>query len=324
MNQPKKKIYGVILAAGRGARIKPLSLEIPKPLLPVCNKPILQHQIEDMINLGIREFIIVVGHLKQSIKNYFGNGSSLGVKINYVEQKEKLGIAHAVGQLENYIDRPFLLFLGDIFIVPKNLKRMLNIFYSKQAKAVLAVKKELDSNLVRKNFTVILQGKTNKVKRVIEKPRYLTTNLKGCGIYLFDLAIFDAIRNTPRTAMRDEYEITTAIQILIEDACPVYAADVVAWDMNVTLPCDLLKCNQRWLKHIGEKSIIHPTAKLHNKTKIINSIIGRGVTITHPINVKNTVVLAQSKITTKKNIVNSLISPRSMITCNDLRHSNEV
>lgn len=318
MNQLKSKIYGVILAAGRGDRIKPLSFETPKPLLPVCNKPIMQYQIENMINLGIREFIIVVGHLKKKIKDYFGNGSSLGIKINYVEQKEKLGIAHAVGQLENYIDKPFLLFLGDIFIIPKNLKMMLDIFYGKKAGAVLAVKKELDPDLIRKNFTVILQGKTNKVKRVIEKPRYLTTNLKGCGIYLFDLAIFDAIRNTPRTAMRDEYEITTAIQMLIEDGCPVYMADVVAWDMNVTLPCDLLRCNQKWLKHIGEKRIIHPTARLPNKTKVINSVIGKGVTITHPITIKNTVILAESKIKTEKNIMNSLISPHSTITYDDL------
>lgn len=318
MKRVNDKICGVILAAGRGHRIKPLSFQIPKPLLPVCNKPVMQYQIEAMANLGIREFIIVVGYLKEKIKDYFGDGSSLGVNIRYVEQKENLGIAHAVGQLENYINKPFLLFLGDIFIVPKNFKRILDIFYQKKAGAVLAVTKERDLNSIQKNFTVILHGKTNKVKRVIEKPRYLTTNLKGCGIYLFDLSIFDAIRNTPRTAMRDEYEITTSIQILIEDNCPVYVADVVEWDMNVTVPCDLLRCNQRWLEHIGQNEIVHPNARLHNKTKVINSVIGKNVIGIHPITIKNTVVLEGTKIETEENIINSLVSSNHTVVCGDL------
>lgn len=311
-------IYGVILAAGKGQRITPLSLEIPKPLLPICNKPIIQYQIESMISLGIKDFIIVVGHLKDKIQKYFGDGSGLGIRIRYVEQKEKLGIAHAIGQLENYIDKPFILFLGDIFFVPRNLNSMLDTFYKEKAGAVIAVKKELDQNSIRKNFTVIVKGKTNRVLRVIEKPRYLTTNLKGCGIYLFNLAIFDAIRNTPRTAMRDEYEVTTAIQILIEEGAPVFAEDVIEWDMNVTVPCDLLKCNQRWLRKIGKKELISPGARLHQGVKVINSVIGNGVSIGKPILVKNSVILNGVKINKNADILNSLVSNDFLVVCSNL------
>ena len=107
-------IYGVILAAGSGSRLRPLSLHKPKPLLPICNKAIIQHQIEYMRDIGIRDFRIVVGHLGRHIMESFGSGEALGVNIRYVIQEQALGIAHAVYQLEDELDGPFLLFLGDI------------------------------------------------------------------------------------------------------------------------------------------------------------------------------------------------------------------
>lgn len=303
----KNEIFGVILAAGKGQRITPLSLEVPKPLLPICNKPIMQYQIESMKELGINEFIIVVGHLKEKIQDYFGDGSLLGVKIKYVEQKEKLGIAHAVGQLEDYIDKPFLLFLGDIFFIPKNLNLMLDILHKEKAGAVLAVKKESDPDSIRKNFTVNVDRKTKRIIRVIEKPRYLTTDLKGCGIYLFDLAIFDAIRNTPRTAMRDEYEITTAIQILIEEGSFVYAADVIDWDMNVTVPEDLVRCSMKWLQKTGKKNIIDTSAKLDKSVKVIDSVIGKNVVVDFPVMIKNSVILDGTQLKSQGDVINSLV-----------------
>jgi len=317
MAAKQDKVYGVILAAGRGERIKPLSFTVPKPLLPVCNKPIIQYQIEDMIGLGIRDFVIVVGHLGEKIENHFGDGSSLNVRIRYVEQKEKLGIAHAVGQLENYIDGPFLLFLGDIFILPKNLPRLFDLFFAHNVGAVLAVKRETDPRSIQKNFTVLLREGTDQVRRVIEKPRYLATNLKGCGVYLLSLAIFDAIRNTPRTAMRDEYEITTSIQILIDDGAPVFIADVVDWDMNVTVPCDLLRCNRKWLEHIGEKNVVDASASLPRGVKLENSVIGRNAVIRHPIAIRNSVILDDCKINSKSDIVDQLITPSFKVACPD-------
>ncbi|UCD15133.1 MAG: NTP transferase domain-containing protein [Candidatus Omnitrophota bacterium] len=309
----KDKMYGVILAAGKGDRIKPLSFDLPKPLLPICNKPIMEYQLQDMMRLGIKDYVFVVGHLKEKIIKYFGDGNSWGVNIRYVEQKEKLGIAHAVGQLENYVDAPFMLFLGDIFIVPKNLNRMVEAFQRKKAGAVLAVKKERDCESIKRNFTVSLYPQTNRVKRVIEKPRFLLTDLKGCGIYLFDQAIFDAIRCTPRTAMRDEYEITTAIQILIEDGCSVYTSEVVEWDMNVTIPQDLLLCNRRQLKYICKDNVICKTAKIAPNAKIINSVIGKNVEIHHPIIIKDSVILDNVKIKEKNDFNNNLVSSTSII-----------
>lgn len=309
MKMSSKKIVGAILAAGKGSRIKPLNLHFPKPLLPIGNKPIMEYQIEEMKRLGINEIYVVVGHLGTKIKKYFGNGKKLGVKITYVKQKEKLGIAHAVGQLEPYIKNPFLLFLGDIFYVPKNLKKMVMVFRKNGAGGVLAVKKETDPESIKRNFSLIIR-KNNLIQRVIEKPRYVVNDLKGCGIYLFDLPIFDAIRNTPRTAMRDEYEITNSIQLLIDYGYKVYAIDVVSWDMNITFAQDLLECNLQQLKRMRKSKLIDATAKVRAPEMIKASIIGPKVIISQPVSITNSVVFKGVKIDDRKEILNSIVTDK--------------
>lgn len=310
----KRKIVGAILAAGKGSRIKPINFEYPKPLLPVCNKPIMAYQIEEMKNLGIDEIFIVVGHLGSKIKKYFGDGKKWGVKINYVKQKERLGIAHAVGQLEPYIQNPFLLYLGDIFYIPKNLKKMVTLFNQSKAGGVLAVKKEKKIDQIKRNFALVLD-KNKIVKRVIEKPRYVTNNLKGCGIYLFDLPIFDAIRNTPRTAMRDEYEITTAIQLLIDYRYKIFAADVVDWDMNITFTDDLLKCNLEQLARMKKRKLIDKTAKVKSPELVKNTVIGPRAMVSTSIEIMNSVIFPNVKLKSKKPITSCIVTDKTRAFC---------
>lgn len=304
------EITGVVLAAGLGSRIKPLSFDTPKPLLPVCNKPIMQYQIEAMAAIGITSVIVVVGHLKEKIIGYFGDGAWLGVRIRYIEQEKALGIAHAVGQLEPHIDGPFLLFLGDIFMIYKDLPRLLKAFDRKGASAVLVVKKEESPDAIKRNFAIQM-NRNGSVKKVIEKPRYAINDMKGCGIYLFDLPVFDAIRRTPRTALRDEYELTNSIQILIEDGYKAYVADVVDWDMNVTVPEDLLECNLRFLKGSASASMIGNNVVLAPGTEVINSVIGDNVRVCRPIRICDSVILPGVSINGAGDISRRLISMHS-------------
>lgn len=308
----KNSINGVILSAGIGSRIKPLSFDTPKPLLPVCNKPIMQYQIEAMKSAGIKDVIIVVGYLKEKIMGYFGDGASLGVKIRYIEQEKALGIAHAVGQLEPYMEGPFLLFLGDIFTIHKGLDEVMETFHRRDSSIVLVVKREENRESIKRNFAIQM-GRNGLVKRVIEKPRYTINDIKGCGIYLFDLPIFDAIRRTPRTALRDEYEITNSIQILIEDGSRVHISDVVEWDMNVTVPGDLLECNLKALKGMIKPNVIGENVHLPFGTEVVNSVIGNNVRITRPIRISDSVILSGVNIDGTSNIERSLISSRSTI-----------
>ncbi|MGB9593867.1 MAG: sugar phosphate nucleotidyltransferase [Anaerolineae bacterium] len=311
------KMIGVILAAGQGSRIEPLSIYRPKPLLPVCNKPILQYQLEDMRRLGIREVILVVGHLKEGIVSRFGDGAWLGMHITYVEQKEKLGIAHAVGQLEPYVNDPFLLFLGDIFMMAPRLQEMVDMFWERRAGAVLAVKRETDPTRISRNFAVVVHP-SGIVTRVIEKPRCPPSNLKGCGIYAFDLSIFDAIRRTPRTAQRDEYELTNSIQILIEDGYPVYPAEVVDMDVNVTVAKDLLECNLEQLKHLGVDSVIGEGVTLADGARVQNSVLGDGVVVKHPIRIQDSLILSGTVVDATQDMVRQLVTPEVTL---DLREA---
>ncbi|MCP4753548.1 MAG: hypothetical protein GY866_21885, partial [Proteobacteria bacterium] len=231
------------------------------------------------------------GHLGYSIARHFGEGESLGVRIRYVEQEETLGIAHAVGRLEPFITSPFLLFLGDIFFITDELTAMTSLLRERNASAVLAVKHEDDPSAIKRNFAVLLDDE-GYVKRVIEKPRYVTNPLKGCGLYLFDLHIFDAIRRTPRTAMRDEYEITDAIQILVDDGFPVVVSDIVREDMNVSYPHDLLLCGLEELKHRKITSLVGEGGQLHPGVELDQAIIGDRVRISTPIRISQSLIFS--------------------------------
>ena len=306
MNE-SNKYHGIILAAGLGARIKPLSFSYPKSMLPICNKPIIQYQIESMINLGIKKILIVCGQFKKSIQKQFKDGSNLGIRIQYVEQEKPLGIAHALLRAEPYVDRPFLLFLGDIFFITTGLNEMLDLFEKRQACGILAVKQELRDEYIRRNYAVLLH-ESGMVKRVVEKPRYLSNNLKGCGIYFFDLSIFDAVRRTPRTAMRDEYEITSSIQILIDDGYPVYPAEVIEWDMNITIVDDLILSNLKKLDILKKDNEIGRNVSCPPKSQIIHSVIGHNVIIESPIVIQNSVVMDNTRITTKDDLKDVLVT----------------
>jgi dTDP-glucose pyrophosphorylase len=272
-------LQGVILAAGKGKRIQPFSHHTPKPLLPVLDRPLLVWQIHAMRELGITDLVIVIGHLGHHVVQELGDGSRYGVKLRYVEQDQVLGIAHAVGQLEPHVSKPFLLFLGDIFFETKNLASMLDLFGTAGVDAVLAVKVEKDKDAIRRNFTVDLDD-AGRVRRVIEKPRHPRTDLKGCGLYLFDSTFFDAVRRTPRTALRDEYELTDAIQIFIDYGYGVVPANVVEEDLNLSGPEDLLKLNLHVMKKAGHERYVAEDAVLEPGANVEESVVMSGARVT--------------------------------------------
>jgi glucose-1-phosphate thymidylyltransferase len=285
------RMLGVILAAGKGARMYPFSERSPKPILPILNRPLLAHQIEVMRDCGITDVHIVVGHLGYQVASAFGDGSQYGVQIHFVEQESTLGLAHAVGALESRIQVPFLLMLGDIYFHLKApLRPLCDQVLNGEVNANLVSMYEPDPEMVKRNF-VIDADDTGRVRRVIEKPRYVDSQLKGCGLYVFDPHIFDAIRRTPRTAMRDEYEITDSIQILINDGYVTHHHPIVERDLNLTKPADLLAINLIELARNGLSKLVDDSASLAPGTQIERSVIGRGAVITHPIKISNSVIM---------------------------------
>jgi dTDP-glucose pyrophosphorylase len=262
-----------------------------------------------MKNLGIQNIVIVIGHYGYKIVELLGDGYKFGVNIEYVEQKTPLGIAHAVGLVEGKIENNFLLFLGDIFFLSNQFGRFTDVFRNERLNCLLAAKIESEKEKIKRNFAII-EDKKGFVCRVIEKPRYVTNNLKGCGLYIFDQHIFDAIRRTPRTAMRDEYEITDAIQILVEDGFVVKAAPVIEDDLNLTSIEDLLSINMKELKKHGLSNLISSNAIVKNKERIVNSVIGDNVQIDRNIEIVNSVVFPNVNLSDSKplKIVNSIVT----------------
>jgi dTDP-glucose pyrophosphorylase len=304
-------LLGVILAAGQGTRLQPFSERHPKPILPILGKPLLQYQIECLRELGVRRVIIVIGHLGFAIVRALGDGRALGVDIEYVDQGRTLGIAHAVSKLEPLVDRPFMLFLGDIFFVHDDLARMVAMLGEDGVRGVLAVKDEPSIEAVRRNF-VVREDADGFVRRVIEKPQHPPSMLKGCGLYLFDPVFFDAVRRTPRTAMRDEYELTDAIQIFVDDGHRVRAARVVRDDLNLSYPADLLDIN---LKLLGDRNLIGRDVRLAPDCRVERSVILDGATVTHPIAIRDTLVFPGVTVTSTSDLRRVIVTAEGVIEC---------
>ncbi len=311
------EVAGVILAAGRASRIYPLGEEIPKALLPVGNKPIIVHQIEQLRDEGVASVVVVVGKLGEHIVRLLGDGAELGVEIAYVEQESPLGIAHALAGVSGLVRVPFFLFLGDIYSIfaPfRGLKDMLQVFSDEGVAAVLSVKDEPSEELIRQNFAVEERG--GVVTRVVEKPKGpLATRWRGCGIYLFDPVVFEAVARTPRTALRDEYELTDSIQLLIEAGRETRCVPIVEWDVNMTFPEDLLFCNLHFLGRVGTDSLLGEDVTLHPGCEVRNSVLADGVSVARPIRISDSVVLPGVRIEDDDDIERSIVSEMGRIVC---------
>lgn len=307
------RYIGAILAGGKGTRMGPFSERFPKPLLPVANKPLIQYQIEMMRALGIRDVLLLIGHKGYEIARQFGDGSALGVRIRYVEQTQTLGIAHAVGRLEPLVDRPMLLFLGDIFFLPGDLGEMLACFERQGGGAVLAAKVD-EPRAIQKNFAMLLDA-DGRVRRVIEKPRHPPNDLKGVGLYLFDPVVFDAIRRTPRTAMRDEYEITESIQVMIDDGHHVGVARCIEDDINVTNPRDLLRCNLLEAHRAGRQVMLGEQVTLAEGVRLDRAVLGSNVIVRHPIAIRDSVVFDNTEVAGHEDLDHVIVLPDCIVDC---------
>lgn len=258
--------------------MRPLTLSRPKTMLPVGGKPILQYNIEALIEAGITDITLIVGYHEDVIKKYFGDGSELGVKINYITQNERLGSAHAIGTLSGSITGAFIILNGDILVESQLIKDLANKFESSNAKTILTLIEVEDPT----PFGVVeLEG--DKIVDLVEKPspEEAHSNLINAGIYLFDEDIFQAIEKT-EISPRGEYEITDSIKIQIENNISVLGMESDDKWMDVGRPWELLDINEHYIQDM--------------ETQIMGEI-EEGVTIHGPIFLgKNSIIRSGSYI----------------------------
>jgi len=255
----------VIITAGEGTRMRPLTLNRPKTMLPVGGKPILQHNIEALHKAGVSEITMVVGYKKEVIMNYFGDGSLFGVNIGYVEQKERLGTAHAIGKTRDLINDDFVVLNGDILVDPQLIVNLIEKYNSKKyAKAILVLTEVEDPTLYG-----VVEIDEDEIKKIVEKPSLeeAPSNLINAGIYLFDTDIFDAIDKTEKSE-RNEYEITDSITYYINKGLVVLGLQSERRWIDIGRPWELLEVNEELIKDIKGK---------------IDGRIEKGVTIEGPV-----------------------------------------
>lgn len=307
------RLVGVILAAGKGSRMLPVTARWPKAVLPILAKPLVHHQIELLRGVGVRKVFVVVGHLGAEVTRALGHRYD-DVEVEYVEQTETLGIAHALGQLEGRVQQPFILCLGDIYFVSSRLRAMIDLYGHQGTVGVLASKVEARPEMIRRNFAILADDE-GRVHRVIEKPRSVQNKLKGCGIYLFGPEVFDAIRRTPRTAMRDEYEITDTIQIMIDDGHRVVHADVIDEDLNLTVPEDLLSINAWELDRRGLAHHFEGAAPDLAGRSLSRVVVGRGASLGADVDLRDCVIFDGSVVPDGARLARAIITPEGVLQC---------
>lgn len=229
-------MQAVILAAGEGTRMRPLTYTKPKVMIPVANKPILQHVVESLARVGVDEVVLVVGYKEDTVRRHFGDEFA-GVRVRYVRQSRQLGTAHALLSAEHLLDDRFIMLNGDAIVFEDDLRNLL------KEESAIAVRKVQNPE----EFGVV-ELENGFVRRIIEKPENPPSNLINAGIYVFTGDIVEYLRKTPMS-VRGEYEITDSITMAINDGMKFRAVEVEEW-IDVGYPWDLLRANEVLLSEI--------------------------------------------------------------------------
>ena len=232
----------IILAAGLGTRMRPLTSNMPKPLIPVAGKPFLEHIITNLKKEGVTDIYLLLGWLQETVRNYFGDGSRFGVTINYLRQEKQLGTAHAVSMAEKELKHEdFLCINGDVLVTSEILRAVLKQ-HSKTKSTVMSLYQVADPS----HFGIVCTNNKGVVTEIVEKPKHPTSPLINAGVYVFRPSIFDAIKTTTLSP-RGEYEITDSLRILMEQE-DTYGARI--WDEWLELghSWDLLLVNELLMK----------------------------------------------------------------------------
>ncbi len=233
----------VILAAGEGVRLQPVTSTRPKHLIKVGGKPILEHCLNALQASGISEMLIVVHYMGDLIRQYFGDGQKLGVRIEYVEQKSAVGTGDAVGVVEPHVSGDFILVYGDLLFTEKAVKSVLELHQKEKPTATMAVV-PVDKP---ENYGIVELEKDTYIKRIVEKPnrQEAPTNLANAGIYVLPTEIFRKIEQISASS-RGEWEITDAISLMLKDETNFRIAKLSREDwLDIGRPWDLLEAN-RW------------------------------------------------------------------------------
>ncbi|WP_324786544.1 glucose-1-phosphate thymidylyltransferase [Streptomyces sp. H51] len=235
----------LVLAGGSGTRLRPFSYSMPKQLIPIANRPVLEYVLGNILDLGVTEVGVIVGDRAQEIQQALGDGSRLGARLTYIQQEAPLGLAHTVAIARDFLgDDDFVMYLGDNML-PEGIAAIAEEFAAHRPAAHVVVYKVPDPRA----FGVAELGPGGEVLRLVEKPERPRSDLALMGVYFFTAAIHDAVRSI-RPSARGELEITDAIQWLVSTGADVRAGQYQGYWKDTGNVEDLLDCNQHVLESL--------------------------------------------------------------------------
>ena len=306
------RLKGLVLSGGRGTRLRPLTHTAAKQLVPVANRPILFHVLDNIKNAGILQVGIVISpETGNAIRGAVGDGSSWGMTIEYILQNEPLGLAHAVKVARPYLGAdPFVMYLGDN-LIGSGIGDYREKFESSGAAASILLKEVENPS----SFGIAEVDANQRVTRLVEKPKNPKSNLALVGIYFFTPVIHAAIeRITP--SWRGELEITDAIQVLLNDGGEILSDQVDAWWLDTGKKDDLLTANtvvlDEWVKRkidgeVDGQSQVTGRVQLGPGSRIVCSTVRGPVIIGDNVVVENSFVGPFTSIGTGCRIISSVL-----------------
>jgi UDP-N-acetylglucosamine diphosphorylase / glucose-1-phosphate thymidylyltransferase / UDP-N-acetylgalactosamine diphosphorylase / glucosamine-1-phosphate N-acetyltransferase / galactosamine-1-phosphate N-acetyltransferase len=259
-------LKGVILAAGKGTRMLPLTQRRPKPLVPVLDRPMIEHIICGARDAGFDHLCLVIGHLGEMIRDHLGDGSSLGVRLEYVWQEVAGGTGAATLLAEEFIGGdPFFLSWGDIIVGPQTYQNVARAWHEEHPQAVLSL------NYVDDPWEgAAVYVEDGYITRIVEKPPVgtSTTNYNNAGIFIFGAEILDILKETP-DSKRGEKEVPDAIQTLLGQGARIRGLEVEGYWSDVARPATVLRLSSTLINHrcasgvlVDETAEIAPGAEL--------------------------------------------------------------
>lgn len=265
----------LILAGGKGTRLRPITFSMAKQLVPVANKPVVEYGIEAIASAGIREFGIIIGDTGEEVKAAVGDGSRWGISITYIPQSAPLGLAHAVKTAEEFLgDDDFIMYLGDN-LIKSSISGLVQEFNEHRPAATILL-----TQVPNPSEFGVAEMEKGVVTRLEEKPKEPKSNLALVGVYLFDRRIHDSIARL-KPSWRGEYEITDAIQGLIDAGLTVRSHIVEGWWKDTGTVEAMLDANRLILEDLDREilgevdaaSQIDGRVRVGEGARIVNSVV---------------------------------------------------